>query len=306
MREKIVNKYRIGIDLGGTKIESILLSPGKKELYRQRIPTPAGNNYNHIRSAVHYQIQTMAEKIPENIDFSIGIGIPGSVDKKTGLVHNANTTCLIGRPFQSDLEALCQKKIVMENDADCFTLIEALEGAGKGYGMVFGVIMGTGCGGGICINGKIWSGANGIAGEWGHFSIDPRGRPCYCGNVGCVETKISGSGIEAAFFDRFGRYLKMKDIVEGFRRNDDSCKNIMIQFMDDFGRALGGLISVLDPDVIVIGGGLSNIDEIYTRGVEQVQKYAFHKNIGTPILKNRLGDSSGVIGAALLNGPDTD
>lgn len=297
-----MNKYRIGVDLGGTKIESILLSPDMKELYRDRIPTPPGNRYEHIVKAVHDQIRTTIEKIPEKSVFSIGIGIPGAVNKETGLVHNANTTCLIGKPFQSDLETLCNKKIVMENDADCFTLIEALDGAGKGYGMVFGVIMGTGCGGGICINGGIWSGANGIAGEWGHFSMDPGGRPCYCGNKGCVETKISGSGIEASFFEMFGRPLKMKDIVEGYRQDDGPCKTIFIQFLEDFGRALGGLVSVLDPDVVVIGGGLSNIDEIYTRGVEQVQKYAFHKKIKTPILRNRLGDSSGVIGAALLKG----
>ena len=297
-----MNKYRIGIDLGGTKIESVLLSPDRTELYRERIPTPAGNHYDSIVKAVHDQIRAMVEKIPGNSDFSIGIGIPGAVNKETGRVHNANTTCLIGKPFQSDLETLCQKKIAMENDANCFTLIEALEGSGKGYGMVFGIIMGTGCGGGICINGTIWSGANGIAGEWGHFPMDPGGRICYCGNKGCVETKISGSGIEASFFEKFGRRLKMKDIVAGYRKNEASCKIVFLQFLEDFGKALGGLISVLDPDVVVIGGGLSKIDEIYTTGVEQVRKYAFHKNIKTPILKNRLGDSSGVIGAALLNG----
>ena len=297
-----MGKYRIGIDLGGTKIESVLLSWDRKEVHRERVPTPAGNHYDLIRKAVHEQIRTMAEKIPGYSDFSIGIGIPGAVNKETGLVHNANTTCLIGKPFQSDLETLCGKTIAMENDANCFTLTEALEGAGKGYGMVFGIIMGTGCGGGICMNGNIWSGANGVAGEWGHFSMDPGGRSCYCGNRGCIETKISGSGIEAAFFERFGRQLKTRDIVEGFRQNDEPCKAIFNQFLDYFGRALGGLVSTLDPDVVVIGGGLSNIDEIYTTGVEQVRKYAFHKNIKTPILKNRLGDSSGVIGAALLNG----
>lgn len=297
-----MNKYRIGIDLGGTKIESVLLSPDRTELYRERISTPAGNNYDAIVKAVYEQIRAMVEKIPGNSDFSIGIGIPGAVNKETGRVHNANTTCLIGKPFQSDLETLCQKKIAMENDANCFTLTEALEGSGKGYGMVFGIIMGTGCGGGICINGKIWSGANGIAGEWGHFPMDLGGHLCYCGNKGCVETKISGSGIEASFFEKFGRHLKMKDIVAGYRKNEASCKIIFLQFLEDFGKAVGGLISVLDPDVVVIGGGLSKIDEIYTTGVEQVRKYAFHKDIKTPILKNRLGDSSGVIGAALLNG----
>ncbi len=296
-----MDRYKIGVDLGGTKIEVILFSPDRSELYRERIPTPSGNNYSNIVKAVHDQIRKTAAKIPGKSDFSIGIGIPGAVDKETGLILNANTTCLIGKPFQSDLEALCKKTIAMENDANCFTLTEALEGAGKGYGMVFGVILGTGCGGGVCINGKIWNGTNGIAGEWGHFSMDPGGRPCYCGNRGCVETKISGSGIEASFFERFGRHLGMKEIIEGYRQNDEPCQKIFIQFLEDFGRALGGLISVLDPDVVVIGGGLSNIEEIYTKGVEQVQKFAFHKKIKTPVLQNRLGDSSGVIGAALLN-----
>jgi fructokinase len=297
-----MNTYRIGIDLGGTKIESVLLSPDLRELCRERIPTPAGNHYDLIVKAVYAQIRAMAGKIPGNGDFTVGIGIPGAVQKETGLVHNANTTCLIGKPFQTDLETLCQKRVIMENDANCFTLTEALQGAGKDYGMVFGVIMGTGCGGGLCINKKIWGGANGIAGEWGHFSVDPGGRTCYCGNRGCVETKISGTGVEASYYEIVGRHIKMKDLVQGYRQGDELCKTVFFRFLEDFGRALGGLISVLDPDAVVIGGGLSHIDEIYTLGVQQVRKYAFHKNIQTPILKNRLGDSSGVVGAALLNG----
>lgn len=297
-----MNRYRIGIDLGGTKIESVLLSPKKEVLYRERVLTPVGNRYQSILNAVYDRIQAMAGKVPINNDFSVGIGIPGAVNRETGLVHNANTTCLIGKPFQSDLEALCNQPVAVENDANCFTLIEAAEGAGKGYEMVFGVIMGTGCGGGICINGKIWNGSNGIAGEWGHFSIDPRGRLCYCGNIGCVETKISGSGVEKTYLEKYGSSLRMKEIVTGYRQKDEFCKDVFSQFLDDFGRALGGLVSVLDPDVVVIGGGLSHIDEIYTEGVEQVKKYAFHSQLRTPFVKNRLGDSSGVLGAALLNG----
>jgi fructokinase len=296
-----MDKYRIGIDLGGTKIESILLAPDKKEVFRKRVATPGGNNYDQILTSVHGLIQNTVQKVSAGRAFSIGMGIPGAINKLTGLVHNANTTCLIGKPFKDDLERLVGCKIIMENDANCFTLIESLFGAGRGYGTVFGVIMGTGCGGGICVDQKIRSGFNGIAGEWGHFSIDPGGRVCYCGNRGCVETKISGSGVENTFFERFGKRKKMADIVTGYREGDGQCKSVFLQFLDDFGRALGGLISVLDPDIVVIGGGLSNIDEIYTRGVKRVAKYAFHEKINTPILKNRLGDSSGVIGAALLN-----
>ena len=295
-----MSNYRIGIDLGGTKIESILLGPDKNEIYRKRVPTPAGNNYDQILNSVHGLIQGTVTRIPDMRDFSVGIGIPGAMNFRTGLIHNANTTGLIGKPFKADLEMLCGRTIAMENDANCFTLIESLQGAAKGYGTVFGIIMGTGCGGGICINNKVWTGFNGIAGEWGHFSIDPCGQPCYCGNKGCIETKISGPAVEKRFFDLFARKLKMKEIVAGYRKGDKDCKQVFLQFLDDFGRALGGLISVLDPDVVVIGGGLSNIDELYTKGAEQVKKYAFHKKIETPILRNALGDSSGVIGAALL------
>ncbi|MCP4021028.1 MAG: ROK family protein [Desulfobacteraceae bacterium] len=293
--------YRIGIDLGGTKTETVLIAPEGNELFRKRIPTKQEKGYSGILDAVHQLILETAHKVPPAENYTVGIGIPGSINRDKGLVHNANTTCLIGKPFQKDLETLLEKKIAMENDANCFTLIEAVRGAAKGYNVVFGVIMGTGCGGGICIDQKIWNGPNGISGEWGHFSIDPGGRKCFCGNVGCVETKISGTGVENAFFEAHGTALKMNDIVNGFRRNDPKCKKIFDQFLDDFGRVLGGLISVLDPDAVVIGGGLSNIDELYTIGAKKVLQYAFHEHVTTPILKNELGDSAGVLGAALLN-----
>jgi fructokinase len=188
----------------------------------------------------------------------------------------------------------------MENDANCFTYVEALKGAGKGYGTLLGIIMGTGVGGGICINNTIWSGRHGMAGEWGHFAIDPHGRACYCGNQGCVETKISGSGVEAAFFEAFGQYLKMEEIVTGFRDKDPRCLQIFNRFIDDFGRVIGGLVSMFDPDAIVLGGGLSNIEELYDIGLDRVSRYAFHDRITTKILRNMLGDSAGVLGAALL------
>jgi fructokinase len=188
----------------------------------------------------------------------------------------------------------------MQNDANCFTLAESIQGAGKGYKVVFGIIMGTGCGGGIALDGKILQGAHGIAGEWGHVSIDPQGADCYCGKRGCVETKISGGGVENKFAARFGRRLQMEQIVAGFHHGDGPCTEVFRQFLDDFGRAAGGLISVLDPDAVVIGGGLSNINELYTEGGAFIRRYAFHPDVETPILKNKLGDSAGVIGAAWI------
>jgi fructokinase len=190
--------------------------------------------------------------------------------------------------------------IAMENDANCFTLAESLGGAAKGYRMVVGLILGTGCGGSICINGRIHSGRHAIAGEWGHVCADPDGETCYCGRRGCLETKISGSGVAAAFFKQNGRRLTMERIVAGYRQGDPDCRFIFEQFIDDFGRSVGGLISLLDPDAVVLGGGVSNIDELYTLGLEKIRQYAFHRQIQTPILKNRLGDSAGVFGAAWI------
>ena len=160
--------------------------------------------------------------------------------------------------------------------------------------------MGTGCGGGICINGRIHDGPHRIAGEWGHFSVDPAGARCYCGNRGCVETKISGGGVEKAFERAYGERFDMPAIVAGHRKGDPRCRAVFGQFIDDFGRCLGGLISVLDPDAVVLGGGLSNIEELYTHGVNAVKRYAFHRDVTTPILKHRLGDSAGVLGAAWI------
>ncbi|MBU0969420.1 MAG: ROK family protein [Proteobacteria bacterium] len=295
-----MENYRVGIDLGGTKIESVLLAPDGTELHRSRIPTPKQKEYSLVLNATWEQVLDTAGQIPGDHPFSVGIGIPGAMDLRTGIIHKANTTCLIGKPFRHDLEQLLGREIAMENDANCFTYIEALKGAGKGYGTLLGIIMGTGCGGGICINNTLWKGLHGMAGEWGHFAIDPLGRKCYCGNRGCVETKISGSGVEASFYEAFGRSLKMQEIVTGFRRGDPQCSRIFLQFLEDFGRVVGGLVSMFDPDAIVLGGGLSNIDELYDSGTDRIFGHAFHKGAATPILKNRLGDSAGVLGAAWL------
>jgi len=296
--------YRIGIDLGGTKIEAILLAPGGDSLLRQRRATPRNpdgpTEYAAIRDAVHALIRNTLAQVPTGHCCTIGVGIPGTINAQSGRVQNANTTGLIGHPFQQDLERLLGRPVAMENDANCFTLAEARQGAARGFHLVFGIIMGTGCGGGISIGGQIHTGRHRIGGEWGHFSVDPAGAPCYCGNRGCVETKISGGGVARAFFERTGRRLPLERIAAGFRRGEADCLAVFEQFLDDFGRCLGGLISALDPDAVVLGGGVANIDELYTLGLARVRRYAFHECIQTPILKHQLGDSAGVIGAAWI------
>ena len=296
----ISSAYRIGIDLGGTKIEALLLAPDETVLQRWRLPSPAADGYDAVLMTLHRVITETAVLVPDGSQYTVGIGIPGSLNPATGLVQNANSTCLIGHPLKLDLERLLTRPVGIRNDADCFALAECRLGAGQGYGMVFGVIMGTGCGGGLCINGEVREGPHRIAGEWGHFSVDPVGALCYCGNRGCVETKISGSGVERAFAERYGHNLTMERIVAGARHGERECREAFDRFLDDFGRCLGGLISILDPDAVVLGGGLSGIDELYTIGVARVRHYAFRDDLRTPILKNRLGDSAGVFGAAWI------
>ncbi len=293
--------YAIGIDLGGTKIEGIVLDADERECFRHRMPTPGDGpgRYDAILEAVIGLVEMARSAIPAQAA-AVGIGIPGTLDRRSQTVINANTTCLAGRPFRSDLATRLGQPVAMANDANCFTLAESRWGAGRGFPVVFGVIMGTGCGGGVSIDGHIRTGPHGIAGEWGHVAISPDGARCYCGNRGCVETLISGSGVENAYLKKFGARRSMADIVEGYRGGDNRCADIFETFIDDFGRCLGGLISILDPDAVVLGGGLSHIDELYTRGIEKVRRYAFHPEVQTPVLKNHLGDAAGVLGAAWI------
>ena len=291
--------YRIGIDLGGTKTEAVVLDPRAAVLFRERQATPLADGYDAVLGSVADLVRKAMGRVPLAAN-TVGIGIPGSIDASTGLVRNANSVCLIGRPFQSDLERLLGRAVRVRNDADCFTLAECRQGAGAGYGLVFGVIMGTGCGGGIWLDGEVREGPHRMCGEWGHQSVDPLGAACYCGNRGCVETKISGSGVEAAFRSRYGESLSMERIVAEARSGEPRCRAAFDAFLEDFGRCLGGVISILDPDAVVLGGGLSNIEELYSAGLERVRHYAFHDDLRTPLLKNRLGDSAGVFGAAWI------
>jgi fructokinase len=292
--------YRIGVDLGGTKTEVIVLDPEGREQLRERRPTPRAEGYAAILATIAALVETARASLPASAAWTLGMGIPGIIDQSTGLVINANTTELIDQPLGRDLSDQLKHAIAIENDANCFIMAEARQGAARGYDFAFGVIMGTGCGGGLYTGGGVRAGPHGIAGEWGHVSIDPAGLTCWCGNRGCIETKISGSGVERAHRERTGEALSMKEIILRARERPGEARRTFEIFLDDFGRALGGLISILDPDAIVLGGGLSNIDELYTIGLARVRQYAFHRALRTPVLRNQLGDSAGVFGAAWI------
>jgi len=276
----------------------VLLDSQDQILLRNRKSTPAAEGYDAILDVVIELIEEARSYSSEKS--SVGIGIPGIIDAQTNLVLNANTTIMIGHPLQTDLENRLKQPVRIENDANCFALAEATMGAGKEFRTIFGVIMGTGCGGGIVIDGKLHSGRHGIAGEWGHFSIDPSGPRCWCGNPGCIETLISGGGLQKRYAAEFGETKDVPAIVQAARSGSGREVAFFERFLDDFGRALGGLISILDPDAVILGGGLSNLDELYSMGREKVLKYSFHKRATTPILKHSLGDSAGVFGAANL------
>ena len=290
---------RIGIDLGGTKIEGIVLDGQGAEIFRKRIETQQENGCAHILNRIKELYDDLAAHISQQ-PHTFGIGTPGAISPRTGLLKNSNTVCLNGRPVKAELEKLLGRKIAIQNDANCFAMAEALHGAGRGKKLVFGVIMGTGCGGGIVHNGEVITGRQGIAGEWGHMSINPDGPLCYCGQRGCVETYISGGGSQNRYAEQFGVNKTFRDIVKDFYAGEPNAVAFMEAFFRNFGRALANLIDVLDPDVIVLGGGVSNFDALYTNGVAEVARFVFNDSLETPVVKNQLGDSAGVIGAALI------
>jgi len=291
--------FRIGMDLGGTKIEGIVLDAHGKELFRKRIATERELGYRHILNRVkglHDELVTHIKNQPH----TFGIGAPGVVSPRTGLMKNSNTVCMIGQPVKTDLENLLGRKIEIQNDANCFAMAEALLGAGKGKKLVFGVIMGTGCGGAIVHHGEVITGPQGIAGEWGHMSIDPHGPKCYCGQRGCVETLISGGGLEARYAEQFGIKKSLREIEKEYYAGEPDAVVFMKVFFRHFGRAMANLIDILDPDMVVLGGGVSKFDALYTDGIAEVAQFVFSDSLATPIVKHQLGDSSGVLGAALI------
>lgn len=295
---------RIGIDLGGTKIEGVALGPGGEELFRERVPTPSGD-YHGIISAIT-SLVTSAEAAASPTYAQVGVGTPGSISPLNGLVKNANSTVLIGRPFDADLEAALGRPLVIRNDADCFTLSEARDGAGAGSRVVFGVILGTGVGGGVVVEGRLQGGPNAVTGEWGHNPLpwpqpdELPGPPCYCGKSGCIETFLSGTGLEYLYHQASALPLDAPEIIRRFREGEEMAARQLERYFDRAARSLATIINVLDPDVIVLGGGMSNVAEIYREVPGRWGRYVFGGEVTTPLASNVHGDSSGVRGAALL------
>ena len=294
---------RIGVDLGGTKTEIIALDETGKELVRRRVHTPA-HDYKEILDQVASLVFGVEDEIGK--EGTLGIGTPGALSRATGLLKNSNSVCLNGRPILADLEDRLRRTIRISNDANCFALSEAMDGAGAGASVVFGVIVGTGTGGGIAVNGSVLTGPNGVAGEWGHNPLpwpgdDERpGPPCYCGRYGCIETFLSGPGMARDHGAANGMGLAPPAIVDGARSGDKACAETLQRYADRMARSLAHVINILDPDVIVLGGGMSNIEELYTLVPSLWGPYVFSDRVDTKLRKAVHGDSSGVRGAAWL------
>ena len=295
-----------GIDLGGTKIECVVLDSDNNlsVIIRKRVPTEADKGYQHIVNQIVKLVDMVADELGER-PRKIGFATPGVLDPETQVMKNSNTVCMNEQPMNQDLEKALGVPVKLANDANCFALAETLMGAGKNYPnaeLVFGVIMGSGVGGGLVVHGRVISGHHGIGGEWGHNIIDEGGVPCYCGKSGCVENVISGVALEKFYEKNTGTCLKLKEILERYEaKSDPQAEATIERLLEIYGRGISTLINVLDPDLIVIGGGVGNIDLLYTEGYERIKKYIFNnKKLTTPIIKPLLGDSAGVFGAALL------
>lgn len=304
----------VGVDLGGTKIEAVVIEPHHDGSYtehaRKRVATEQQRGYAWIVRNVANVIEAVARDVSTDLSrLPVGVGMPGGT-RRDGMVKNSNTTCLNGRPFRRDLVEALGHPIAFENDANCFALAETRFGAARAYrqGVVFGVIMGTGVGGGVVIEGRVWPGPGGIAGEWGHHTVyaqppdapwQSKLRPCYCGKTGCVEVYVSGPAVQRDYEERSGRALSMEAVVERRDRDPHAAAAVDL-FLDAFARGLANVVDVLDPSAVVLGGGLSNIDLLYDEGVSRMAKLVFDEELSTPVLRPELGDSAGVIGAALL------
>ncbi|HZP48864.1 MAG TPA: ROK family protein [Vicinamibacterales bacterium] len=290
---------KIGVDLGGTKIEAIALLDDGREVARRRVPAPRGN-YDATLAAVVSLVSGIETTLGSRA--SVGVGMPGAISPATGLVKNANSTWLNGRPLAHDLPRLLDRPVRFENDANCFALSESTDGAGAGRDVVFGVIVGTGVGGGIVVGGRVVVGANAIAGEWGHNPLpaptdeERPGPACYCGRRACVETFLSGSALTADY----DAVTPAHDIARLAAGGDVRADAALQRYEDRMARALATVINVLDPDVIVLGGGLSNIERLYTSVPSRWGRYVFSDRVSTPLVRAAHGDSSGVRGAAWL------
>jgi fructokinase len=322
----------VGVDLGGTKTEVALVrrwlpegneaEPRFEELLRRRVPTGGEGGYEAVLATVLDLVRSVAREIGRDThELPTGVGMPGSVTRREGFVKNSNTVCLNGRPFREDVSRALGRTVQFDNDANCFALAEARLGAGRHVqsGIVFGVILGTGVGGGIVIDGKAWSGLQGLGGEWGHHPVGPwrnqrapqatetreiglglsERPPCFCGKMGCLELYASGPSIERDYARRSGQSARLPEIVQR-RASDAHAAAALDEMLEAFGRGVATLIDFLDPNAIILGGGVSNLDCLYSEGVERVARYVLNDELLTPILRHELGDSAGVLGAALL------
>jgi fructokinase len=293
---------RIGVDLGGTKIEAIAID-GATELLRRRVAAPKGD-YAATLTAVRDLVAAIERELGTTC--TVGIGIPGAISAATGLVKNANSTWLIGHPLDRDLERALDRPLRVSNDANCFALSEATDGAAQGANIVFGVILGTGTGGGVVVKGRVLEGRHRIAGEWGHNPLpwpqngEHPGRPCYCGRAGCIETFLSGPGLAATYAAISGRRADAAAIAALAGSGDATANQALSIYESQLARALASIINVLDPDVIVLGGGVSNIARLYARVPPLLKAFVFSDSSDTPIVAACHGDSSGVRGAAWL------
>ena len=291
-----------GIDLGGTKIEGVVLSAAgaAEPLCRIRVATEAEQGYGHIVGQMHRLVEQMKAQtglLPQ----AIGIGTPGVLDPQTQTLKNSNTLCLNGQALKRDLDQTLGVPVELANDANCFALAEARLGAGQGAETVFGIIMGTGVGGGVVVRERVLNGCQGIAGEWGHNVLDAGGPECYCGKRGCVEKFLAGPALQEYYTSLSGQSCPLPEIVQRYERGSDAHAEATVQRMIAyFGRAIAYLINILDPHVIVIGGGVSNVDLLYSEGVQAAKPYVFNNRLETRVVKNQLGDSAGVFGAAML------
>lgn len=297
--------FRIGIDLGGTKTEVILLNGNSQELFRTRIPTVRDDYSATLRDIA--SLVAEAESVAGQGNIPVGIGIPGTISRKTGFVKNANSTWLNGQPFQKDISAKLNRNVKVTNDANCLAVSEATDGAGRGYDLVFAGILGTGCGAGVAYKGLPIVGPNGVAGEWGHNPLpwtrdaELEVRPCYCGKSGCQETFLSGTGLCRSYEMLTGLALKGHEIAERAGNGEPHARQVLDAYFDQIARGLAAVINIMDPDIIVLGGGASNISEIYTAVPQLLSHYVFGFECDTPIVQAVHGDSSGVRGAAWLN-----